>query len=276
MSATVFFGLLSAITWGAGDFCGGLASRRASIFAVVIWGQVVGALVLLCCALLFGEPFPPVSRLGWGALAGIAGDIGLFSLYWSLANGRMGVAAPVSGVVGAATPVLAGALLEGVPGALQVAGFGLALVGIWLVARTDSSAVRINELGLPVLAGVGFGLFYILIHQVSDQSLFWPLIAARVASIVLLVAVAKLLRRPVLPTAGQLPLIALAGALDAGGNIFFALAAQVGRLDVAGVTSSLYPAATVTLAWLVLKERLSRPQTLGVATTLVAIALIVL
>lgn len=276
MSAAILFGLLSALSWGAGDFCGGLAARRSSLFSVIIFSQMAGILVLTLGAVAMREPLPAWNVLVLGGLAGILGDIGLLALYLALSRGKMGVAAPVSGVVSAMMPVMAGAAFEGMPSAVQAVGFALALAGIWLVARTEDSSMRVNDLGLPIVAGLGFGLFYLVINQVSSEAVFWPLIAARGLSIVLLTVAGLLLRQKLVPDRQQLPLIALSGVLDAGGNVFFALASAAGRLDIAGVLASLYPATTIILAGLILKERLSRPQTWGVAATLVAIALIVI
>ncbi len=274
---SVIFGLLSAVTWGAGDFCGGLASKRSNVYSVVITSQAVGAALLLLLAFVFGETIPPLSDLGWGAGAGIAGAIGLLALYRGLASGRMGLVAPVSAVVAATLPVIAAALLEGLPGSLQLLGFGVALGGIWFLSRSASptaAAFRLNDLGLPITAGLGFGLFFVLIAQGSGRATFWPLVAARVASLTVLTIIARANRQPIVPDRSQLGLVALSGVLDAGGNAFFSLAVQAGRLDVASVLSSLYPASTVLLAWLILKERLSGWQFAGVIATLIAIALI--
>ena len=276
MNGSVVFGLLSALTWGAGDFCGGLAAKRSSLLSVIVCSQIAGAILLILTAQVVAEPVPSLPILLIGGVAGILGDIGLMSLYFALSRGKMGVAAPVSAVVAAMIPVLFAAVVEGLPGALQAAGFVLAMTGIWLVARGESSTVRLVDLGMPIVAGVGFGLFYIVINQVSVVAVYWPLAAARVVSIAILSVTALVLRRPLLPAAGQLPIIVASGLLDAGGNLFFALAALAGRLDIAAVLASLYPATTVVLAGLFLHERLSWPQTLGVVTTLAAIALIVL
>jgi drug/metabolite transporter (DMT)-like permease len=268
-------GLASAVSWGAGDFCGGLASKRASAYGVVITSQAVGAAILGALAILYGERVPLVNDLIWGALAGAMGAIGLLALYRGLASGRMGVVAPVSGVVGAAIPVLAGAMFQGLPTALKLTGFGAALAGVWFISRpAEADAVRAADIGLALMAGVGFGLFFVLIDQGNDRSVFWPLLAARAASLTLTGGVARLRGEPLAPERSLWPLTALAGALDASGNAFFVLAAQAGRLDVASVLSSLYPASTVLLAWLVLKERLHRWQTVGVLAALAAIVMI--
>ena len=272
--APVVFGLLSAVTWGAGDFSGGLATRRANVYSVVIWSQLVGLFLLTGLALAFGETPPPPQDWLWCGMAGMAGAVGLMGLYRALALGRMGVAAPLSGVVSAALPVVVGLFLEGLPGGLQLIGFGLALVGVWFLSRSGEASIRASDLGLPFMAGVGFGLFYVFIDRVSATAVFWPLAAARTASLILVLAVVRFSRQPAAPQIQYLPLIALAGALDAGGNAFFVLAAQAGRLDVASVLSSLYPASTVWLAWAFLKERITRPQTLGIFMALGAIVLI--
>jgi len=127
---------------------------------------------------------------------------------------------------------------------------------------------------LPLTAGLGFGLFFIIIDLVSETAVLWPLTAARIAAVwVLLVFIA--LSGPVeMPGLSVLPVILVAGIFDTGGNAFYALASQAGRLDIASITSSLYPAGTVLLAWFILKEKLAQKQWIGVATALVAIVLI--
>ena len=274
--APALLGLASAACWGAGDFGGGLASKRTSVYGVVIVSQLIGVTLLIASALAFGERMPPTDHLLWGVLAGVCGAVGLQALYRALAQGRMGMAAPVSAVITAAVPVIAGALLEGLPGGMQLLGFGLALIGVWFISRADDTPLAPADLGLPILAGLGFGFFLVLINRASDVAVLWPLIAARFASLSTILAVAALSRRAWRPAVNQLPLIALTGALDAGGNTFFALAAQMGRLDVAAVLSSLYPASTVWLAWIILKERITRMQSVGIIAALTAIVLIAL
>lgn len=275
--ASITFGLLSAAIWGAGDFSGGLVSKRANVYGVVIGSQVVGALLLFGLALIFDTGLPPLADLVWGGLAGILGAVGLLALYHGLSSGRMGLVAPVSAVVAAAMPVIFGALFHGLPDLLKLIGFGCALVGVWLLSRPAGKLqFQASDLTLPVIAGLGFGLFFVLMDRGNDHATFWPIVAARVASLTMLVITARLNRQPLWPAREHWPLTALAGVLDAGGNAFFTLAAQAGRLDVASVLSSLYPASTVALAWAVLKERLNGGQWAGVLATLVAIVLIAL
>jgi len=272
--ASVAFGLVSAASWGAGDFSGGLATRRAPAAGVVIASQAVGVAVLVAVALVTGEAAPSAGQLWWAALAGANGAFGLLALYSALASGRMGIAAPISGVVGAVVPVLVGMRLHGPPGAMRLTGFALALVGVWLLTAAGGSVERARprELVLPFLAGVSFGLFLVFIHRAGGTGILWPLTAARGTSIAVLIAIGAMTRTLRLPGRSALALTVLAGLLDTGGNAFFVLAAQAGRLDVAGVLSSLYPAATVMLACLLLGERLTGRQTAGAVATLGAIA----
>lgn len=279
-AGAALFGLLSAAFWGAGDFCGGLATRRASPNAVVFWSQASGAVLLFSLALLLRQSLPPLMAWGWGGLGGLAGAVGLNALYRALASGRMGVAAPLSAVLAAALPVVFNAVLAGLPGWVTLTGFALALVGVWLLASSEKlGTLQLRDLGLPLAAGLGFGLFFVFIARagaLTDGPSFWPLVAARAASLVLMGWLAARGRQPLRPPDSAWPLIGLSGVLDAAGNGFYAVAAQTGRLDVAAVLSSLYPASTVLLARAILKERFTRPQLAGIAAALAAIVLITL
>jgi uncharacterized membrane protein len=265
------YGLASAASWGAADFCGGLAAKRADVYEVVIGAHVISAVAFVGLALLFGEQFRVSSDLAWCAIAGLLGAAGLVALYRGLATGRMSVVAPVAGVLSAAVPVAAGLAIDGLPGPLTIGGFGLALVGVWLCAGGEGGAVRPAELVLPVIAGLGFGGFIVLIGWGSGDTVFWPLVAARVASISVVTAIAWATNRSVWPRRPSRGIVALAGLLDGGGNAFLVMAAHSGRLDVAGVLSSLYPAGTVVLAWIILRERLGARQIVGLVVSLGAI-----
>lgn len=272
--AAPLLGLVSALSWGGGDFCGGLASRRAPLLGVLVLGFGSGLAAVAATALLRGEPAPPAAALGWASVAGAAGTVGLGALYRGLAVGRMAVVAPVSAVLSAAVPVAWGALAEGIPPGAKLLGFALALVGIWLVARSGPGGADREGLALALVAGLGFGGFLVLMHAGARGGTFWPLAAARTTSLLLVLGATLARRRPWAPAPAALPLVLLSGLLDAGGNAFFVLASQAGRLDVAAVLSSMYPAATVLLAATLLRERVSRPQAAGLAALLAAIALI--
>lgn len=300
----IVFALASAIVWGSGDFSGGVAARRHSPFQVTALAAASGIGLLVVCALVFGEGVPsPVGAL-WAGLAGAAGALGISALYRGLALGNAATVAPTAAVVSAALPVIVGLFTEGMPGPLRLAGFGLALAGLYLVAQpsppnpapasaglpaaapataaaSDSAAppqailARAPQrgLGLGLLAGLGFAGFFILIARVPEDLVFAPLVVAR--GVMLLLALLLLgLRRLPLPGLRANPVAWLAGALDAGGNVFYVLAQQHTRLDIAVVLSSLYPATTVLLAWLLLKERIAPAQWLGAGLCLVAVGLI--
>jgi drug/metabolite transporter (DMT)-like permease len=272
---TVVFGLGAALAWGSGDFAGGIATQRSHVYSVVFTSHLIGLGLAVGLALLLDEPIPPAWSLMAGGLAGIAGAIGVAALYRGLARGPMGIVAPVAAVVTAAGPVVLGSIVEGIAAGRQLLGFGLAFVGVWLISRTgDGGPFRVADLVLPVIAGVGFSLYLIFIDQASEAATLWPLVAVRIASLVFVLIVTLLARKQPFAAARHLPLIALVGFSDVTGNALYALAAQVGRLDVAAVLSSLYPAATVLLAWSVLRERVTCWQGVGIAIALVAILLL--
>lgn len=270
-----FFGLAAAATWGAADFSGGFATRRASVYSVVIITQAVGLVLLPFLALYFSEEFPPMSGMVWGFIAGVAGSAGLLALYHALSMGRMGVAAPISAVVTVALPVVYGIFNEGMPAGHQIGGFVLAIVAMWLISSTgEKGELKRKDLFYPLLAGFGFGIFFISVDLFSESAVFWPLTVAKISAVVVILGFAMLRKSATLPSQAVLPLILIAGVFDAAGNLFFALASQVGRLDIATVIASLYPGSTVLLAWIILKERLSSVQWMGVVLALMAIALI--
>jgi drug/metabolite transporter (DMT)-like permease len=272
--ATVGLGLASAASWGAADFSGGLATRRSSVFGVTIVAQAAGVVLLVVLAFALAEPAPSRAAVGWSSLAGLVGSVGIAALYRALAVGQMGIAAPVTAVLSAGLPVLFHAYVTGLPSTAQAAGFGMALIGVWLLSRPDRVKERPPGFGLALVSGLGFGGFLILIAQASPSAVLWPLAVSKAASLMTLLLVAFSTRRAERVPAGLLPLILLAGVLDVGGNAFFMLAAHLGRLDVAAVLSSLYPASTVLLAGVLLGERVSRTQAAGIALALIAIPMI--
>ncbi len=268
--------LTAAVCWGAGDFSGGLATRRSDPFRSVLLIYSIGLVALLIVVIARGEPLPPFADLAWGAVAGLFGLVGILLLFRGFATGRMGIVAPVSGVLATALPVVFNALTQGLPGSLQMAGFAVALVGIWLISRPERFGGRPAGLGLAVLAGLCFGSFFIALDQVSKSSTFWPLVAGRAASVAAMLIFAVLTRRPMVLRQMPWELFGLAGILDVGGNLFFLLAIQNGRLDVGAVLGSLYPAVTAMLARFTIKESITRLQVAGVTAAMLAIVLITL
>jgi uncharacterized membrane protein len=275
-SIAILFGLLSALTWGAGDFNGGLAVKRSNPYGVIAVAHTVSLLLLLITVFIVGEPIPPMHDWLWGGASGLAGGIGLMLLYRSLAEGRMSVAAPVSAVVAAILPVLIGLLQDGLPGLWILIGFALALVAVWLVSGGEGLAIRFDDLRMPVMAGIAFGAFFIFIERASQTALLWPLIAVRIVSVSTMLGYALLTHQDWIPKRESMVPLLLSSLLDTFGNAFYALSARTGRLDVAAVLGALYPGATVLLAWVFLKEEISRVQTIGILLALGAIILLTL
>jgi drug/metabolite transporter (DMT)-like permease len=267
--------LCAAAAWGAADFSGAIATRSANALGVVRIAHGTGFVFMVVLAVLTSDPFPSSTALLWGAAAGVAGAVGLVSLYRALAIGKMGINAPVAAVISATLPVAFGVWTEGAPGALQLTGFGVALGAIWFIALPEGDVGRPKGLGLAMLAGVGFSGFLLFSRLAGTESVYWPLAAARAASVAL-ISVVLVVRRPDdgRPPRAMLPYMLAAGVLDSLGNALFVLATHHGRLDVAAVLSSLYPASTVLLARVVLKERVSRVQLVGMVAALAAVVMI--
>ena len=268
-------GLTSAIVWGGGDFMGGLAARRTHQFQVVVLAAFSGAAIFLPFAILLEEPFPSAASLAWSAAAGVSGAVGIAAFYRALSRGASAMVAPTAAVVGAALPVAVASVLEGLPNPSHAAGIALGLAGIWLVSSPATLGDRRGrpEFGLAVLAGAGFGGFFVFIAQVGKGQIFGPLVVAKLAALFFAVVV-LLVRGQPFPRPAANPLSLLAGGLDAGGNLFYLLAQQYTTLAIAAVLSSMYPASTILLSRLVLHERIVRRQILGVGLCLAAVALI--
>jgi len=268
-------GLGAAAAWGAGDFNGGIATRKANAFGVVVVAHGTGLLLMMALALITHDPLPGHDALLWGITAGLCGGIGLAAFYRALAIGKMGINAPIAAVLTALLPVIVGFREQGLPTHFQLAGFGLALIGIWLLAMPQGEQGRPRGLGLAVVAGLGFSGFLVCSGFAGKHSLFWPLVAARFASVLLMTIIVLASKVEWHPDRRSLLYMVAAGILDSTGNALFVAATQHGRLDVAAVLSSFYPASTVLLARLVLKERISLLQGTGIFAALVSVPLIV-
>ncbi len=274
MTIGVLLAIGSALVWGSGDFCGGRAATKSDPFQVLALAGLSGIVLLLVASRVVGEPLALDRSLLWAAAAGVAGGSGIVALYSGLAVGSAATVAPLAAVAAAVMPVLFAALTLGPPRLVQIAGFALALVGIWLVARAtphgESSRAGVR---FGMLAGLGFGAFLILIAQVELQAVYVPLAVARVMMLLTAVSVMATRGTP-FPGLFSNPIALLAGCLDAGGNVLYLLARQHVRVDIAAVLSSLYPVSTVVLARMVTREPVTRTQWVGAAVCLAAVALI--
>jgi drug/metabolite transporter (DMT)-like permease len=271
----VLCALLSAVVWGTGDFSGGIATRSKNQYQVLFLVSIPGITVLAAFALLFNEMIPSMKGILWAFSAGLSGAFGIAALYKGLSLGNSAAVAPIAAVIGAGLPVVFSCLELGLPGTVQVLGFIMAIIGIWLVSRPPGGQRHASRQGLilAMIAGIGFGGFFTLIAQVDKGLVFMPLVISKSAAII--IAVTTLLyRRETLPSMKGTPIALIAGLFDAGGNIFFMLAKHYTRLDVAAVLASMYPAITVILAWLVLREKVCASQWMGVVMCILAIALI--
>lgn len=270
----VVLALLSAGVWGGGDFLGGVAARRAHAFHVLLAAALAGVTFLGLLAWWAGESWPDGSGRLYAMGAGCAGALGIAALYRGLAGGSAAAVAPVAAVLTAIVPVLVNIVTVGPPSMTQCAGFALALLGIWLVAgAAPSHATDRRSLMLAAAAGLGFGVFLVLIAHVDRSQVFGGLALARAVTVVVALLLTMSVRTSWPPRASY-PVAFAAGTLDAGGNALYLLAAQYTRLDVAAVLSSLYPVSTVLLAWLVDKQTIGGWQWTGAAACLAAVVLI--
>lgn len=270
----VLLGLIVALSYGAGDFVGGLASRRSRPVAVVLASQFVG-LVLLTATLLAPGQDPGADDLVRGLAAGAMGVVGVLLLYRGLAVGAMVVVAPITAVGSALVPLAWGLATGERPGAIALAGAMLAMVAVGLVATPSGERGApegfAREVALALVAGAAFGGVFVLLGDTSSASGLWPVAAARVTSVSLAAVAVLATRTPLTYPPGSRRLVVLAGIFDAGANAAFVVAAREGLLSLVAPVSALYPAATVALAAVVLHERTSRRQRVGLALAVVAV-----
>lgn len=277
--ASYAMAVLASIAYGAADFLGGLATKRGStVFSVVTVSQSVG-LVLVLVSLPFLPPSSPTAAdFAWGAASGLSGGIGLALLYRGLAMGSMSVVAPVTAVCAVVIPVAAGLALGERPSGPAAIGVLLAIIAIVLISRTG----RVEEgkrpaTGLPIAiaAGIAIGIFLVCLGRTGPSAGLWPLVAARIVSVSFFTSAALISRETLAPRRESLSIVIGGGALDMIANILYLLAVRQGPLGIVATLTSLYPASTILLARIVLRERLRFVQQAGVACAAAAIVLIV-
>jgi len=272
----VFLALVAATVYGAADFYGGIASRRTLPATVVVLSQFAGIVVLAVAWFVFPGRFYP-SDIGWGIAAGFAGSVAIAALYAALAVGRMGVVSPITAVIGASVPVLAGFLFGERPTPLAIVGLVCAFVAVALVsANAETKRISLAEPGiaLALASGCAIGALFVLLgHGHADAGLA-RLAITRATSVILLLAYALLRGESLRPAAGSIRIILVAGALDMLANVLFIAATRYGLLSIVSVLTSLYPASTVFLARVVLEERLTRTQWIGVGLASCGVAFI--
>ena len=299
--------LAAVFIWGTSDFTGGYASRRANAFVFTAFSHLCALVLMVVLALAQHAPFPSRTSILWALLAGGIGGFSLAIFYRALAEGKMGLTAPIAALLGAAIPTLADIAIEGAPHAWTFAGFALAIVAIWLITRAEpvrkpepddklkvwgrallpvptQPCDQIDDeektgavpkgVAIAALAGVGFAAFYLCIRQAGAGSPLWIAAVSRLASFIVTAVAVMATGAPIRLDLPRAAMAAVAGSFDITGSALFIFASQHGRLDEAVVISSLYPAVTVILARLVLKEHFSRWRFIGLLAALAAVPMI--
>lgn len=265
----------ASLSWGLGDFLGGLKSRSLHVLTVLALSQAAGFAVVLVWLSLSGAAFPGWGPVVWAAAAGAGGCIGLGALYRGMAIGAMGIVAPISALA-AAIPFTVGVASGERPGMLQVGGIALAFAGVALASREPAAhgGGRAAGVGLALVAALGFGLYFVFLDRAAEASVPYAVSTARGVSSLIAVAAALAVGASLRPEARHLPVLVLVGLCDVAANVLFGLASTRGFLSVVSVLSSLYPIVTVGLAAFLLHERIAPTQRLGVGAALAGAALI--
>jgi len=267
------FSLAAIFAWGTSDFLGGYASRRTNAFLLTTVVNVGGLLLMVTLAAASHAPWLSGRCVAWVVAGGISGGTGLAIFYRALSMGKMGLTAPVAALLGAAIPTMVGIMTEGLPGPVHIVGFLLAGAGLWLISRTEDGT-KPEGIGLAVVAGIGFAGFYLCIRQAGQGSALWIASFTRIGGLLITGAIVLLQRNFRRLTAAGVGWGVLTGCLDSTGTMLFVRASQTGRLDAAVVLTSLYPAITVLLARVILKEHFTRWKAVGIFAAMLAVPLI--
>jgi drug/metabolite transporter (DMT)-like permease len=280
--APVACSVSAVLLWGLSDFAGGYGSRRANAFVLTAFSHVCAFALMFAVALTQHGAFPSRASILWAVAAGAIGGFSLAIFYGALASGQMGLTAPIAALLGAAIPTLADIGIEGAPSRWMIAGFSLAIVAIWLITRPEprpddneenNTISRPKGVATAAIAGVGFAGFYLCIHQTSGSPV-WIAAMSRIGSFTTTAIAVAVTRAPLSLDRPRAALGMIAGCFDIIASALFIFASQRGRLDEAVVITSLYPAVTVLMARLVLKEHFSRWKFIGLLAALAAVPLI--
>ncbi|MGB0032033.1 MAG: DMT family transporter [Candidatus Sulfotelmatobacter sp.] len=267
------YGLAAVLAWGTSDFLGGYATRRANAFLFTTVVNIGGLLLVGTLASASHVQFPSGQSVAWVLAGGVTGGAALAIFYRALSSGRMGLTAPVAAVLGAAIPTVFSMFTEGMPGGISIAGFFLAAIGLWLITRAEDGNTP-EGIGLALIAGTGFAGFYLCVRQAGDASAFWIATFTRTGGLLVTGVIVLLQRKFSDITGAGVRWGILTGCVDSLGTILFVRASQAGRLDEAVVISSLYPAVTVLLARMFLKEHFTRWRFIGLLAALAAVPMI--
>jgi drug/metabolite transporter (DMT)-like permease len=284
----IVLALGSALAYGVSDFTGGVLTKRAPVFHVILLSQLVSCLIVIL-ALPFWDGLFSWEALQWGIVAGVAGMSGAALLYRGLAVGRMGVVAPITAVLAAVIPLSFGLAVGERPGWLSLIGAGIGLVAVVLISRSPEPSTVTGESDGELLpssgerglvealgAGAGFGLFFILLERAPGGSGIWPLAGTRISMIGAIALLAVLTHAPIRPSTGMVPSLVWLGFINLSADLLYLLATRAGLLSLVAVITSLYPAATVALARGFLGERMVKQQLLGMVCAALSVTFIAL
>ena len=301
LSANIMLALAAAASWGGGDFSGGMGVKAtggttAGALRVVLVAHASSLAVLIAILSFQHAPLPHGAPLMWGLVAGVTAGISLTAFYIALARGAMGGSAALSGLLAAAIPAAVSSVIEGIPTPLRIVGFVLALAAIWLIAAgpspeaehavdgSEPSESSRTTLVLALIGGIGFGIYFVALRLANPLGVLEPMAVARTASLItcaLLLAAVSVRSHATVVKDAETKLTRLAifwalgvALLDTGGNLLFIAATRTGRLDIAAVLASLYPAGTILLAAWHLHERPTRRQLTGMAIAAAAVVMI--
>lgn len=273
----VLFALLAAAAYGVSDFVGGLASRRIPAVTVLLASYPIGTVLIAAALPAYGGPIS-AGTVAWSLSGGAAGLVGVALLYTALGQAPMNVISPVTAVMTAVVPIVAGVLQGERPHLLAWIGIVLGLVAVTLITRQPADhphgPIGWRPLTMAVLSGVGFGAYFICLARTDEDSGLWPVVLSRAMAVLLVVPLAAALAGFVRIPRPVLALAAVAGVLDAVANLAFLLASRHGLLSLSSVITSLYPAGTVLLAVLILKERTGAVQRVGLGVAAAAVVLL--
>jgi drug/metabolite transporter (DMT)-like permease len=280
----LFLATISALVFGCADFFGGRAARTSPTASVTYVSQKAGLLVLVVGLFIVPGAGPSVRTIGFGAIGGFFGAVGILLLYKGLSVGTMSIVSPLSAVTSAVVPVVvAMAVFQERPGRTALIGIVSALCAIALVSgASGQSATPMGSTGRSILtavgAGVGFGLFFVFLQKAGDPVKvgLWGLVGARPVSMGTAALVAKFRGEPRTVAPEHRRMVLLAGTLDQLANVLYVLAIGRGLLAVIGVLSSMFPVSTVALAYFVDRERVSAKQKVGLVFAFCGLILIAL
>ena len=284
----IVLALGSALAYGVSDFTGGVLAKRAHVFTVILLSQLVSCAILISLLPFWDGSFS-WSAIRWGAAAGVTGMSGASLLYRGLAIGRMGVVAPITAVLSAAIPLSFGLAVGERPGSVALIGVIVGLIAVALISSSPephssddsadplpSTARRGRGVAEALGAGLGFGLFFILLERAPEESGLWPLAGTRISMVAAVAVLAAIAGASVRPAAGFVRSLLWLGFINLGADLLYLLATRRGLLSLVAVITSLYPAATVALARLLLDERMVKQQLVGVACAALSVTLIAL